>query len=300
MTSHHWLQPPPYLEEQPSFFLIHHQLHPFQPHLSILIHYTHTYTAILSQPHSLNSPTQSLNYSHTHSPTNCVIPLISSQIKTTGPRKFQNPLRTSFYYAPAPHLTQPPTSLVINHIGDIHNHHPLLQFTITRSTARLQKHNQTCPAPRPPRKSPSTTAQTTPATASSSFPPNWKAFSNQKTLPCMSSHPLFIPFFNFSLSSTHVHTHQSLSSLTLESSETSALLKTPDRTYSLRQKNTSNSVILLSPTPDQGIAAISTIRETVELELAPQAAAAGSASSGGPLKNTGSRGKWHEMFGKGR
>ncbi|KAK4070787.1 hypothetical protein Trihar35433_5254 [Trichoderma harzianum] len=85
--------------------------------------------------------------------------------------------------------------------------------------------------------------------------------------------------------------------LTLESSETSALLKTPDRTYSLRQKNTSNSVILLSPTTsDQGMAAISTIRETVELELAPQAPVA----SGGPLKNTGSRGKWHEMFGKGR
>ncbi|KAL6694145.1 hypothetical protein J3F84DRAFT_378701 [Trichoderma pleuroticola] len=88
--------------------------------------------------------------------------------------------------------------------------------------------------------------------------------------------------------------------LTLESSETSALLKTPERTYSLRQKNTSNSVILLSPTPDQGIAAVSTIHETVELELAPQAAAAAGASSGGPLKNTGSRGKWHEMFGKGR
>ncbi|QYT02001.1 hypothetical protein H0G86_009006 [Trichoderma simmonsii] len=85
--------------------------------------------------------------------------------------------------------------------------------------------------------------------------------------------------------------------LTLESSETSALLKTPDRTYSLRQKNTSNSVILLSPTTsDQGMAAISTIRETVELDVAPQTPVA----SGGPLKNTGSRGKWHEMFGKGR
>lgn len=44
------------------------------------------------------------------------------------------------------------------------------------------------------------------------------------------------------------------------------------------------------------MAAISTIRETVELELAPQTPVA----SGGPLKNTGSRGKWHEMFGKGR
>ncbi|KAJ4854791.1 sister chromatid cohesion protein dcc1 domain-containing protein [Trichoderma breve] len=84
--------------------------------------------------------------------------------------------------------------------------------------------------------------------------------------------------------------------LTLESSESSALLKTPDRTYSLRQKNTSNSVILLSPTADQGMAAISTIRETVELDVAPQTPV----TSGGPLKNTGSRGKWHEMFGKGR
>ncbi|KAH8123801.1 hypothetical protein ACSS6W_007412 [Trichoderma asperelloides] len=89
--------------------------------------------------------------------------------------------------------------------------------------------------------------------------------------------------------------------LTLESSETSALLKSPDRTYSLRQKNTSNSVILLSPlasstSSNQGIAAISTIHETVELELVPEHAAAAS----GQLKNTGSRGKWHEMFGKGR
>ncbi|TFB00492.1 hypothetical protein CCMA1212_007683 [Trichoderma ghanense] len=88
--------------------------------------------------------------------------------------------------------------------------------------------------------------------------------------------------------------------LTLESSESSALLKTPDRTYSLRQKNTSNSVMLLSPTTsstsqDQGMSAICTIHETVELELVPQAVA-----TSGPLKNTGSRGKWHERFGKGR
>ncbi|KAH6608374.1 hypothetical protein Trco_001720 [Trichoderma cornu-damae] len=90
--------------------------------------------------------------------------------------------------------------------------------------------------------------------------------------------------------------------LTLESSDASALLKTPDRTYALRQKNTSNSVILLSPlasstSSQQGVAAISTIRETVELELVvPQHAVV----SSGQLKNTGSRGKWHEMFGKGR
>ncbi|RFU82147.1 sister chromatid cohesion dcc1 [Trichoderma arundinaceum] len=89
--------------------------------------------------------------------------------------------------------------------------------------------------------------------------------------------------------------------LILESSETSALLKTPDRTYSLRQKNTSNSVMLLSPlasstSAEQGVAAISTIHETVELELVPEHPVA----PGGQLKNTGSRGKWHEMFGKGR
>ncbi|KAM0487262.1 hypothetical protein ACHAPX_000533 [Trichoderma viride] len=89
--------------------------------------------------------------------------------------------------------------------------------------------------------------------------------------------------------------------LTLESSETSALLRSPDRTYSLRQKNTSNSVILLAPldsstASNPGIAAISTIHETVELEIVPENAAAAT----GQLKNTGSRGKWHEMFGKGR
>ncbi|KAL7942676.1 hypothetical protein V8C42DRAFT_331625 [Trichoderma barbatum] len=85
--------------------------------------------------------------------------------------------------------------------------------------------------------------------------------------------------------------------LTLESSESSALLKTPDKTYSLRQKNTSNAVMLLAPSSsEQGVAAISTIHETVELEPVAQNVAA----SGGPLKNTGSRGKWHEMFGKGR
>jgi hypothetical protein len=59
--------------------------------------------------------------------------------------------------------------------------------------------------------------------------------------------------------------------------------------------------MLLSPTTsasaaqDQGMSIISTIHETVELELVPQAV-----TTGGPLKNTGSRGKWHEKFGKGR
>lgn len=117
--------------------------------------------------------------------------------------------------------------------------------------------------------------------------------------------PVFVSlrYLLFSVILKRCIAHNALScfSLTLESSETSALLKSPDRTYSLRQKNTSNSVILLAPldsstAPNPGIAAISTIHETVELEIVPENAAAAT----GQLKNTGSRGKWHEMFGKGR
>ncbi|KAF4471079.1 Sister chromatid cohesion DCC1 [Fusarium albosuccineum] len=92
--------------------------------------------------------------------------------------------------------------------------------------------------------------------------------------------------------------------LTLESSDSSALLKTPSKTYAFRQKNTSNAIMLLSPTPstsetpEQGISIISTIRETVELETVPDKAAAG--ASGGAPKSTGSKGKWHERFGRNR
>ncbi|KAH6957620.1 hypothetical protein BKA56DRAFT_602237 [Ilyonectria sp. MPI-CAGE-AT-0026] len=90
--------------------------------------------------------------------------------------------------------------------------------------------------------------------------------------------------------------------LTLESSDTSALLKTPNKTYALRQKNTSNALMLLAPRPapdflEQAVAIVSTIRETVELEAVPDKAP--SAVSGG-LKSTGSKGKWHERFGKNR
>ncbi|KPM45336.1 hypothetical protein AK830_g1136 [Neonectria ditissima] len=90
--------------------------------------------------------------------------------------------------------------------------------------------------------------------------------------------------------------------LTLESSDTSALLKTPNKTYALRQKNTSNALMLLAPRPtpdslEQAVAIVSTIRETVELEVVPDKTP--SAASGG-LKNTGSKGKWHERFGKNR
>lgn len=95
-----------------------------------------------------------------------------------------------------------------------------------------------------------------------------------------------------------------LSSLTLESSDTSALLKTPSKTYALRQKNTSNAFMLLSPTPstpenpEQGISIVSTIRETVELEVVPDKTAG---TSGGATKSLGgAKGKWHERFGRNR
>ncbi|KAK1446860.1 hypothetical protein CCUS01_02419 [Colletotrichum cuscutae] len=72
-------------------------------------------------------------------------------------------------------------------------------------------------------------------------------------------------------------------------------------------KNTSNSLILLAPhstapSPDSsddsipvtGLAAIATIHETIELvaQTEPQTIS--------NLKNTGSKGKWHEKFGRGR
>ncbi|KAK1658985.1 hypothetical protein BDP55DRAFT_680917 [Colletotrichum godetiae] len=95
--------------------------------------------------------------------------------------------------------------------------------------------------------------------------------------------------------------------ITLTSTPTTALLKTPDKTYKLLQKNTSNSLILLAPhatapSPDSsednipvtGLAAIATIHETIELiaQTEPQTIS--------NLKNTGSKGKWHEKFGRGR
>jgi hypothetical protein len=87
--------------------------------------------------------------------------------------------------------------------------------------------------------------------------------------------------------------------LRIESSETSAVIKTPNKTYALRQKNTSNALMLLSPMSSpssdepfgQGISIISTIRETVELDTVPEKAAAKSAPG---------KGKWHERFGRNR
>ncbi|KAK0746486.1 hypothetical protein B0T18DRAFT_411742 [Schizothecium vesticola] len=97
--------------------------------------------------------------------------------------------------------------------------------------------------------------------------------------------------------------------LTLTPSSTVALLKTPGpagKTYSLRQKNTSNALILLEsvsvpvPVPpgqqqqNQGgatvaLRAFATVHETVE--LVPEA---------GDVPAVAKRGKWHEKFAKGR
>ncbi|KFA65193.1 hypothetical protein S40285_01453 [Stachybotrys chlorohalonatus IBT 40285] len=86
--------------------------------------------------------------------------------------------------------------------------------------------------------------------------------------------------------------------LSIEASDTAAVLRTPNKAYSLRQKNTSNALMLLSPnnspdSPEQTLAAISTIHETVELEEyhEPEKKEAPKAKLSG---------KWHERFGKAR
>ncbi|KAG5980611.1 hypothetical protein E4U55_003836 [Claviceps digitariae] len=88
--------------------------------------------------------------------------------------------------------------------------------------------------------------------------------------------------------------------LFLQESDTAALLRTPDRTYNLRQKNTSNALFLLSSTQspdstDQQLAIIATVHETVELDVVPEIPVRTDR-----LADTLSRGKWHERFGKGR
>ncbi|KAL2177693.1 uncharacterized protein P884DRAFT_259317 [Thermothelomyces heterothallicus CBS 202.75] len=94
--------------------------------------------------------------------------------------------------------------------------------------------------------------------------------------------------------------------LTLHPSPTAALLETPSSTYSLRQKNTSNALILLAPssassggeTADDGrppaavgLDTIATLHETIE--LVPEE---GNTATPAPK----ARGKWHEKFGRGR
>ncbi|ROW05838.1 hypothetical protein VMCG_05315 [Cytospora schulzeri] len=90
--------------------------------------------------------------------------------------------------------------------------------------------------------------------------------------------------------------------LRLEPSPTAGLLKTPDdKTWSLRQKNTSNALILLraggtgagagAGEEGQSLDAIATVHETVE--LVPEAEAAA-------VPVVAAKGKWHERFGKTR
>lgn len=86
--------------------------------------------------------------------------------------------------------------------------------------------------------------------------------------------------------------------LTLESSATSAVLKHGAQSWGLRQKNTSNALILLSPAdatvessqvPEPGLKAIATIHDTIELVPETSVSAA-------PV----ARGKWHEKFARSR
>ncbi|KAH8681546.1 hypothetical protein BX600DRAFT_429473 [Xylariales sp. PMI_506] len=91
--------------------------------------------------------------------------------------------------------------------------------------------------------------------------------------------------------------------LTLESTATSAVLKHGSQSWSLRQKNTSNALILLTPCdsmpweeeepgsqiPESGLKAIATVHDTIE--LVPETTAASAPTS---------RGKWHEKFARGR
>ncbi|KLU82615.1 hypothetical protein MAPG_01686 [Magnaporthiopsis poae ATCC 64411] len=106
--------------------------------------------------------------------------------------------------------------------------------------------------------------------------------------------------------------------LKLKSSPTAGLLEAAGKTYSLRQKNTSNALIILRPVEEAiattassgadptlesneapsssemlevGVRAFASVHETVE--LLPEAGPVPSAA-------TSAKGKWHERFGKTR
>ncbi|KAG9254295.1 uncharacterized protein F5Z01DRAFT_636372 [Emericellopsis atlantica] len=83
-------------------------------------------------------------------------------------------------------------------------------------------------------------------------------------------------------------------SLKLETGDDSALLKAGGKTWALRQKNTSNALILMRPHGDNGLAAMSTVHEIVELDAVKEDKPEGQAA---PLS---AKGKWHEKFGKKR
>lgn len=81
--------------------------------------------------------------------------------------------------------------------------------------------------------------------------------------------------------------------LRLESTPTAGLVRTPDnKTWSLRQKNTSNALIILQADADgQTLNAVATLHDMVELMPEVQSAA---------TPTIAVRGKWHEKFGKTR
>ncbi|ETS83198.1 hypothetical protein PFICI_05074 [Pestalotiopsis fici W106-1] len=86
--------------------------------------------------------------------------------------------------------------------------------------------------------------------------------------------------------------------LSLESSETSAVIKHGNQSWGLRQKNTSNALIILSlgettadssQIPEPTLKAVATIHDTVELVSEPIS---------GPVPVV--KGKWHEKFARSR
>ncbi|KAJ4425130.1 hypothetical protein N0V82_000185 [Gnomoniopsis sp. IMI 355080] len=80
--------------------------------------------------------------------------------------------------------------------------------------------------------------------------------------------------------------------LRLESTPTAGLVRTPDnKTWSLRQKNTSNALIILQATRNQSLDAVATVHEMVELMPEVEGASAPTIAV---------RGKWHEKFGRTR
>lgn len=80
--------------------------------------------------------------------------------------------------------------------------------------------------------------------------------------------------------------------LRLESTPVAGLVRTPDnKTWSLRQKNTSNALIILQATQDHSLDAVATVHEMVELMPEAESAAAPTIAV---------KGKWHEKFGKTR
>ncbi|KAI0155028.1 hypothetical protein GGR57DRAFT_103391 [Xylariaceae sp. FL1272] len=86
--------------------------------------------------------------------------------------------------------------------------------------------------------------------------------------------------------------------LILESASPAAVLKHGSKSWNLRQKNTSNAIILLKPVqstepadslPQTSLAIVSTLHDTIELV----------AESTAPTANT-AKGKWHEKFARAR